>query len=115
MLHAIRSETVMPRLRITKFVRDLEVELQRRGFRRAASRSAALEWKRASAWRNARLGLHVEIRGEHELRLMFPDGSWRRTTARDFADAIKAIDAGEIRAEFGSDREKAQPWQNAKT
>jgi hypothetical protein len=93
----------MPRLRITQFVRDLEIELQRRGFQRAVNLPGNYEWRRASMWRHPEFRLRVEIRASHELRLLFPDGKWRISSAKDFAEAIEILDAGEGTARFGDD------------
>jgi hypothetical protein len=93
----------MPVLRKTKFVRDVEVELQRRGFVQAFSLPGVYEWRRASMWNHPGFGLRVEIRASHQLRLRFPSGKWRILSAKDFAEAIEILDEGEGTARFGDD------------
>lgn len=90
----------MPVLRRTEFVRAVETELQRRGYVRAGPLPGICEWRRLSAWQRIDLGLRIEIRKSHELRLRFPDGRWKSETPKDITEAIKIIGAAEIRAEF---------------
>jgi hypothetical protein len=90
----------MPVLRRTQFVRDVEVELQRRGFDRAFSLPGVYEWRRASMWHHPDFRLRVEIRNSHEMRLRFPDGTWRISTAKDLCEANEILDAGESTARF---------------
>lgn len=87
-------------LRRSRFVRAVETELQRRGYVRAGNLPGVYEWRRASAWVHVGLGLRIEIRAAHELRLRFPDGRWRSPTAKDLPEAIEIIDAGQLTAEF---------------
>jgi hypothetical protein len=79
-------------LRRSQFVRDVETELQRRGYVKTGNLPGDLRWRRASSW--FRDGLRVEIRNEHELRFLF-NGQWSFTKAEDLAQAIKRIESTE--------------------
>jgi len=89
------------KLRRAKFVREVEGELQRRGFQRAGNLPGVMEWRRSSAWLHVGLGFRVEIRAHHELRAIFKNGCSRVRTADTLRDACSCIDAAELDAEFG--------------
>jgi hypothetical protein len=87
------------RLWRSRFVQDVEFELQRRGYVKTGNLPGDLRWRRASSW--FRDGLRVEIRNEHELRFLF-DGQWSFTKAEDLAGAAKLIEVAERTADdFG--------------
>jgi hypothetical protein len=78
-----------------RFVRDVETELQRRGYAKTGNLPGDYRWRRASSW--FRNGLRVEIRNQHELCFLF-DGQWSSTKAEDLAGAAKLIAMAEARS-----------------